>query len=43
MGPRPRDFNLLHPGNRQANLCYAHLHAYRIKTNVRLDFRLPRG
>jgi len=38
MGPRARNFNLLHPGNRGLNLCYAHLHAPGNETNVRLDF-----
>jgi hypothetical protein len=38
MGPRAGNFNLLHPGNRGLNLCCAHLHAHRNKTNVRLDF-----
>ena len=38
MGPTARNFNVLHPGNRGLNLCYAHLHAPGNKTNVRLDF-----
>jgi hypothetical protein len=42
MGPRARNFNLLHPGNRGLNLCYAHLHAPGNETNVRLDFLASR-
>jgi hypothetical protein len=38
MGARPGDFNLLHPGNRKANLCYAHLQGTSNKTNVRFGF-----
>ena len=42
MGPRRRNFNVLHLGNRGLNLCHAHLHAHRQQDQCAARFSAAR-